>query len=627
MDGQTRRQFLKTIGFAAASTATLSVLPGCNKGMHRPAAKTPAQKQPNVVLVMTDDQGYGDLGCHGNPIIQTPNLDKLYTRSVRLTNFHVGPTCSPTRAALMTGRYCNRTGVWHTVMGRSLLRKDEVTMGDVFSASGYRTGIFGKWHLGDNYPFRPQDRGFGEVLIHGGGGVGQGPDYWGNDYFDDTYFHNGEPEKFEGYCTDVWFDEAMKFIEANKDRPFFCYLPTNAPHGPYNVADEYIKPYLDKGLPESQARFYGMITNIDDNMARLMRRLGELGLEEDTILIFMTDNGTSGGDYNAGMRDKKGSEYDGGHRVPCFIRWPGGGLTGSSDVDRLTAHIDILPTLIELCGLKRPQGVKFDGDSLVRLLMGRDENWPARQTAGWPDRTLITDSQRIEHPEKWRKSAVMTDRWRLVNGEELYDMRADPGQKNDIASGNPTVVEELRSAYDNWWADVSERFDEYCEIIIGSDKQNPTRLMSHDWHGAEVPWSQGTVRNGMQANGFWAVEIERDGTYQFELRRWPKELDAPINAAVPGGPVLRPRVFLSKTRARATEGGKAISATSTRLKIVPVSAFAESTGVDMTKPVSGDAHAVTFEVELKAGKGRLQTWFIDDKGESRGAYYVYVKRL
>jgi arylsulfatase B len=213
-----------------------------------------------------------------------------------------------------------------------------------------------------------------------------------------------------------------------------------------------------------------MVTNIDENMGRLMHRLKQLGLEENTILIFMTDNGTSGS-YSGGMRGKKGSEYEGGHRVPCFIRWPDGGLTGGSDIDRLTAHVDILPTLIGLCGLKEPRGVEFDGDSLVRLLTGRDKSWP--------DRTLITDSQRIEHPEKWRKSAVMTDRWRLVNGKELYDIKADPAQKNDIADGQPQVVEKLRKAYENWWADVSQRFDEYCEIIIGSDKQNPTRLMSH----------------------------------------------------------------------------------------------------------------------------------------------------
>jgi len=578
MGGPTRREFLKTVGFAAASTGTLSVWPSCAGVRQRAAAQS---KQPNVILVMTDDQGYGDLGCHGNDVIVTPNLDELHAQSIRLIDFHVDPTCSPTRSALMTGHYSSRTGVWHTIMGRSLLGRDQVTMADVFSASGYRTAIFGKWHLGDNYPYRPQDRGFKEVLIHGGGGVGQGPDYWGNDYFDDTYFHNGRSKKFEGYCTDIWFDGAMKFIDANKHRPFFCYIPTNAPHGPYNVAD--------KGVDSRQANFYGMITNIDENMGRLMHRLKQLGLEDNTILIFMTDNGTSGG-YSGGMRGKKGSEYEGGHRVPCFIRWPDGGLTGGSDIDRLTAHIDLLPTLIEMCGLKEPRGVKFDGDSLVQLLKGQDENWP--------DRTLITDSQRIEHPEKWRKSAVMTDRWRLVNGKELYDIKADPGQKNDIADRQPQVVEKLRKAYEDWWADVSLRFDEYCEIIIGSDKQNPTRLMSHDWHTQKVPWNQGAVLSGMQANGFWAVEVARDGRYQFELRRWPKELDAPINETIPGG--------------------KAITATKARLKIADA---------DMTMPVPRDAHAVTFRLQLKAGKTRLQTWFTDNRGNSRGAYYVYAKRL
>jgi arylsulfatase A-like enzyme len=586
MNNQSRRQFLKTVGFAAASSGTLSILPGCG-GMGRTTAAE--RKRPNVVLVMTDDQGYGDLGCHGNPVIQTPNLDRLYTQSIRLTDFHVGPTCSPTRAALMTGHYCNRTGVWHTIMGRSLLRKDEVTIADVFSAGGYRTAIFGKWHLGDNYPFRPQDRGFGEVLIHGGGGVGQGPDYWGNDYFDDTYFHNGRPKKFEGYCTDIWFDGAMKFIEANKKRPFFCYIPTNAPHGPYNVADKYSKPYRDKGVQKNQANFYGMITNIDENMGRLMRRLKELGLEENTILIFMTDNGTSGG-YSGGMRGKKGSEYEGGHRVPCFIRWPNGDLTGGIDIERLTAHIDLLPTLIELCGFKKPRGVKFDGDSIVRLLRRDDRSWP--------ERILVTDSQRIEHPEKWRKSAVMTDSLRLINGKELYDIKSDPDQKNDIADKNPQAVEKLRKAYEDWWADVSEHFDEYCETILGSDKQNPTCLMSHDWHTQKVPWHQRAVLNGMQANGFWAVEVERDGRYQFELRRWAKELDAGINEAI--------------------DGGKAITATEARLTIADQ---------DMTVPVSRNARAVTFDLRLKAGKTRLQTWFMDNRGNSRGAYYVYVKRL
>jgi arylsulfatase A-like enzyme len=474
-------------------------------------------------------------------------------------------------------------------MGRSLLRKDEVTMADVFSAGGYRTGIFGKWHLGDNYPFRPQDRGFAEVLTHGGGGVGQGPDYWDNDYFDDTYRHNGKLEAFKGYCTDVFFENAMKFIEANKDQPFFCYLPTNAPHGPYNVADTYSKPYRDKGVERQQANFYGMITNIDENVGRLVRHLERLGLEQNTILIFMTDNGTSGS-YGAAMRGKKGSEYDGGHRVPCFVRWPAGGLKGPKDIEQLTAHIDLLPTLIELCGLKRPERVKFDGTSLVPLLgVGPTD---------WPDRTLFVHSQRIEHPEKWRKSAVMTERWRLINGKELYDMPVDPSQKDDIADKHPEVVQRLRRHYGDWWADISGRFDEYCEIIIGSDEENPTRLMSHDWHSPDPAWSQGAVRSGSAANGFWAVEVARDGTYEFALRRWPIEVDKPINVAIPGG--------------------KAINATKARLKIADV---------DTTKPVSKDERAAVFQVRLKAGKTRLETWFIDDKGASRGAYYVYVQRL
>ena len=591
MSEPTRREFLKRMGLAAVSAGTVSILPSCTSTGGATAAQ---RKRPNVVLVITDDQGYGDLGCHGNAVIQTPNLDRLYAQSVRLTDFHVDPTCSPTRSALMTGHYSTRTGVWHTIMGRSLLGKDEVTMADAFSTSGYRTGIFGKWHLGDNYPFRPQDRGFGEVLIHSGGGVGQGPDYWGNNYFDDTYKHNGKLKAFKGYCTDVWFDGAMKFIEANKERPFFCYLTTNAPHGPYLVAEKYKKIYEGKGNVPNAA-FYGMITNIDENIGRLVEKLKALNIEKDTILIFMTDNGTAagfrkGGGFNAGMRGSKGSEYDGGHRVPCFIRWPGGELQGGRDVNLLTAHIDLLPTLISLCGLKKPRGVKFDGASLVPLLRNK--------SIRWFDRTLLVHSQRIEYPEKWRKSTVMTERWRLVNGKELYDIKADPGQTNNIADKHPKVVKKMREAYEEWWADLSKVFDKYCETIIGSDKENPIRLMCHDWHTPKVPWHQGAIRSGMQANGFWAVEVERDGMYEFALRRWPVEVDKPITAAI--------------------EGGKAISGTKARLKIADV---------DVSEPIPVDAHAVTFRVQLKAGKTRLQTWFTDDRGESRGAYYVYVKRL
>jgi len=586
---QSRREFLRALGIAAAG-AVANPFGAEPAGAGRRAAR----KAPNVVLVITDDQGYGDLGCHGNKIIRTPNLDALYEQSVRLTDFHVGPTCAPTRAALMTGHYCNRTGVWHTIMGRSLLRKDEVTMADVFGAGSYRTGIFGKWHLGDNFPFRPQDRGFHEVLVHGGGGVGQTPDYWGNDYFDDTYWHNGTPKKHTGYCTDIWFDGAMRFIEANRERPFFVYLTTNAPHGPYNVGEKYSGLYEGKNVPN--ANFYGMITNIDENMGRLLAKLKALGLEENTILIFMTDNGTAAGfrggkGFNSGMRGTKGSEYDGGHRVPCFVRWPAGDLGGGRNVHRLTAHVDLLPTLIDLCGLQGPAQVTFDGTSIAPLLKGDD--------ADWPDRILVTDSQRIEHPEKWRKSAVMTDRWRLINGKELYDLPRDPGQENDVADEYPNVVRKLRQAYEKWWEDVSQRFDEYCEIVLGSDEDNPARLTCHDWHGGgAVPWAQGHIRKGLEANGFWAVDVAQAGAYEFSLRRWPMEVDAPINAAIPGG--------------------RAIRAQQARLQIA---------NVDVTKPIDAQAKEVTFKVSLPAGKTTLRTWFTADDGTSRGAFFAYVKRV
>ncbi|MHC4171253.1 MAG: sulfatase/phosphatase domain-containing protein [Planctomycetota bacterium] len=276
--------------------------------------------------------------------------------------------------------------------------------------------------------------------------------------------------------------------------------------------------------------------------------------------------------------------------MPFFVRWPAGGLDEPGDVDRLSAHIDVLPTLIELCGLKKPRGLKFDGASLARLLKDR--------TSKWPDRTLMVHSQRIENPEKWRKSAVMTQRWRLINGKELYDIPADPAQANDVAGANPRVVKKLRRFYEKLWADLSKGFDEYCEIIIGSDKQNPTRLMSHDWHTPRVPWHQRAVSSGMQADGFWAVEIDRDGTYEFALRRWPKEASAPINSAI--------------------KGGKAISVTRARIKIADV---------DQSKPVDRDAIEVVFRMKLKAGKTKLQTWFTDDDGASRGAYYVYARRI
>lgn len=570
--------------------------------------------QPNVILVITDDQGYGDLGCTGNPWIQTPNIDRFYGESLRLRDFHVSPLCTPTRGAIMTGHHPVRNGAWATCWGRSILRRDEVTMADVFAASGYRTGMFGKWHLGDNYPYRPMDRGFQHVVAHKGGGVGQTPDFWGNNYFDDTYFHNGEPVPHEGYCTDVWFTEATKFIEANRDRPFFAYIATNAPHGPFLVAEKYRRMY--EGNPDiPNAAFCGMVTNIDENFGRLEATLEELGIADNTILIFMTDNGSDGGlvigegerivkGYNAGMRGKKGSYYDGGHRVPFFVRWPDGGIGGGKDIDEMAFHVDLLPTFIDLCGLKAPNGVKFDGISLTGLIHGRE--------AALPDRTqFLQYRQDTVPPEKWT-NAVVTKQWRLVRGVELYDIKADPGQQHDVAARYPEVVARLREAHEAWWEEISPRLDEYSPISLGNDAENPTRLDAMDVMG-DMAFSQNYIVLAKKSTGKWTVDVERAGTYRFSLRRWPKELGLPIGAAV------SPEEARSLTFADGSGRCATIHPTGARLRLFDR---------EWVLPVDAEALEVTFALDLaQTGVTVLEAWFMDADGEERGAYYVYVERV
>ncbi|MBO9606090.1 MAG: arylsulfatase [Paenibacillaceae bacterium] len=483
------------------------------------------KNKPNIVLVITDDQGYGDLGCHGNPVLRTPHLDRMFEDSVRLADFHVGPTCAPTRAGLMTGHDHNSTGVWHTIGGRSLLREGEVSLADLCRANGYATGLFGKWHLGDNYPYRPQDRGFDEAVVHGGGGIGQTPDYWGNDYFDDTYYDRGAPRSFEGYCTDVWFRLGLEFIErcCDDDEPFLCVIATNAPHAPFQVEERYAAPYLGR-VPDDRAKFYGMIACIDDNFGVLRRRLVQLNAADDTILIFMTDNGSATGceldqggfvaeGYNAGMRGKKGSPYEGGHRVPLFLRWPAGGIGGGRDVGELAAYTDVVPTLLDLCGMAAPEGLAFDGRSLAPLLRGTQEPWPAR--------AVVTDSQRVPVPVKWKSSAVMRGKWRLINGSELYRLDVDPGQRNDVAAQYPQLIDELRQAYDRWWERVSRQFGEEIPIRIGSPHEPVARITSHDWRGgaSDCAWNQGQIRAGKRCHSYVEVAVEAAGRYRFELRR------------------------------------------------------------------------------------------------------------
>ncbi len=583
-------------------------------------------ENPNIVLIITDDQGYGDLGCTGNPIIQTPNIDNFYADSVHLTNFHVAPTCAPTRSTIFTGHYANSTGVWHTVGGRSLLRDDEVTLADVLQNRGYRTGIFGKWHLGDNYPYRPQDRGFDEVIVHGGGGISQTPDYWGNDYFDDTYFVNGVPKKFDGYCTDVWFREGMQFIERNQDQPFFCCITPNAPHSPFNVEPRYSEPYQGQ-LSEDRANFYGMISNIDENFGKLRQKLQELNLADDTILIFMTDNGTSAGvntdenqfvvdGYNAGLRGMKNSQYDGGHRVPFFISWTGAKIRGGRDVEQLTASIDMMPTLLDLCSIDG-ESFSFHGTSLKPLVMNDAKDWQ--------DRIIVTDSQRLTNPIKWRKSAVMTNRWRLVDRYELYDMDVDREQHSNIADQYPNVIAELRAGYENWWEIVSEQFDRDIPIAIGADDEPEVHLTCHDWRNEESdsPWNQQFIRQGYIANGYWELDVKRTGRYTIELRRWADSTTHKITSGIDGDDVEWRDDWISTKYKSWYSGGVALDVKHAKLILIDPQTDTRTTHESIVE--SSDA-AIAFDVQLNEGALHLQTVLEGDEIQL-GAYYVTIQAV
>jgi len=580
-----------------------------------------AKERPNIVLVITDDQGYGDLGCTGNPVIKTPHMDELAAESTVLEDYHVAPTCSPTRAALVTGHWSNRTGVWHTINGRSMLRADEVTIGQLLKDNGYETGMFGKWHMGDNYPYRPEDRGFTEVYRHGGGGVGQTPDVWNNAYFGGGYFHNGEIVEAEGFCTDVFFEAANNFIKKSvaEKKPFFAYISTNAPHGPLHCPENYLEMYGDQ--PENIAAFYGMITNIDDNVGKTRALLKELGVYENTIFIFTTDNGTATGDsvFNAGMRGRKGSEYDGGHRVPFFIHWPAAGIDKNHVVKEITHAVDVVPTLLALTESTKPDGLEFDGVSLAQLIdpaIKRD----------WPERMLVTDSQRVINPIKWRKSAVMSQQFRLVNGTELYDIQKDPGQKTDIAKENPEQVAKMRSFYEAWWSELEPTFSQTTEIYLGQPGYDKVTLTAHDWIGdSRPPWNQQMVRAGKSAQkqkksatakhkSHWAVKAITPGTYEFSLLRWPEEADKTIVTSLPAGDNVP-----GPSRAYRANPGIAIPATEATLRI---------DGKDIeSKPVGEAETKVTFTAELTAGSHQLSPVFKTADGNEIGAFYLIVKKV
>lgn len=558
---------------------------------------------PNVILVLTDDQGYGDLSCHGNPVLKTPEMDRLHDQSIRFTNFHVSPMCTPTRSQLMSGRDALDNGAMNVSSGRTMLRRGIPTIADLFKASGYQTGIFGKWHLGDVYPYRPQDRGFNKAIWYPSSHVTSAPDRWNNDYFN-TYFRTevGSGRQFKGYCTDALFDEAMAWMKdrAKAGEPFFSYIPLNAAHSPLWVPDKYREPY--RHLDEKVCSFFAMLANIDENLGRLDRMLESSGLRDNTILIFMTDNGATQAAkfYNAGMKGQKITLWEGGHRVPFFVRWPAGKLGEPRDIAELTHVQDVLPTLVDLCDLRDTPDPKRDGVSLASLLRG--------QRAKLDDRMLVVQFSRMEHPEPAKgDAAVLWQQWRLQSDKELYDIAADPGQERNVADAHPEIVQKMRAHYEKWWADIAPQMNVLSDIVVGSDAEPETLLSPADWQDVFLD-QQRQVRRGSPVSGPWGVQAARAGAYRFELRRWPREADLPMTSAAP--------------KAKLVDGSMEPG---TPLPIAKAKLRAGSW--EKTVDVAADAKLVEFIAPLSEKPTKVQTWFYDAQGkELCGAYYVYVRQ-
>ena len=497
-----------------------------------------ASSQPNIILIITDDQGYGDLGVTGNPVIETPHMDALAKQSASLKTFYVMPVCSPTRAGLMTGRYHYRTRVVDTFKGRSMMEPNETTLAEVLRLHGYRTGIFGKWHLGDCYPMRPGDQGFEESLVHRGGGLAQPsePIENRNRYTDPLLFRNGELVQAKGYCTDVYFDAAMEFMDqsARDGQPFFVYLPPNAPHGPYqdvpeDLHEKYrakdLEPVLlgNEGSADTVARVYAMIENIDWNVGRLDRKLREAGWMENTIVLLMFDNGPNTRRYVGPLRGMKSEVHEGGIRSPFFMRWPARLQPGLVS-ERVGAYIDVMPTLLDAAGVGAPAGTAFDGRSLLPLLEGDD--------AGWEDRSLFIQAHRGDAPVRYHHMAIRNQRWKLLHPTgfqreepdadvpwELYDMPLDPGEKNNVAERHPEVVRSLRAEYDAWFDRVAgTRPDNFQppRIVAGTDNERVTVLTWQDWKVTEG--------GGWGKQGRWRLRFHGYHAYDVELK-WPAAIE------------------------------------------------------------------------------------------------------
>ena len=469
---------------------------------------------PNVIIIMTDDQGYGDLGFTGNPHVKTPVIDQFAKESIKFNKFYVSPVCAPTRSSLMTGRYSLRTGIRDTYNGGATMATNELTIAEMLKQAEYNTGVFGKWHLGDNYPSRPIDQGFDESVIHLAGGMGQVGEittYYKRDssYFNPILWHNGEQENYEGYCSDIFTNQAVDFIEKNRKSSFFCYLAFNAPHTPLQVPDKYYQLYKDidpaSGFEnddrpfvkmsekdkEDARKVYAMVTNIDDNIGKLLQKLDKLNIADNTIVIFMTDNGPQQTRYVAGMRGKKGSVFRGGVRVPFYFKYPAL-FKKNNTIEITAAHIDILPTISQLCNVQLPNDRVIDGKSLLPLIEGKNVEWANRPLFFYWSR---------RYPELYNNIALQKGNYKLVGNNDynapieefnLFNIDIDPYEQTNLVLDNKAIAKDLKSELDQFYKELinSENLLNQPRIIVGSQYENPVILNRNDADGQRGIWAQ-----------------------------------------------------------------------------------------------------------------------------------------
>lgn len=551
-----------------------------------------AETRPNIVFVLVDDAGYGDFGCHGQPFLKTPNIDRLHSESVRFTDFHAAPMCTPTRSQLLTGQDALRNGAASVSSGRTFIRRGIATLPERLVAAGYRTGMFGKWHLGDSYPHRPMERGFQTAVWVKGWGFTSAPELT-NSLLDGRCYRGAEEARFRGYVTDFCFEESMAWMRerGRAGEPFFCYVPLHAAHTPHQVPEKYSALFAGKPAPG----FFGMLANIDENMGRLEAFLRETGLRENTIVIFSTDNGGTAGvrSHNAGLRGHKTEYYEGGHRVPFFVRWPAGKLA-PRDIAWPAQAQDFLPTLLEFCGVAA-DSAGLDGVSLARLMRGG---------AAPADRMFVVQygaSPAVPTDPKKHRACVVWNRWRLVHGTELYDVQADRAQQRDLAAEQPEVLGKMRDFYEKWWAGIEPLLSDYVPLSVGAEAENPVLLTSADWQGIYADNKNHILTAVGGARGApWNVQVERAGEYEITLRRWPFETESPL-----AGKLMN--------------AGKALPIANAHLSIA---------GLERDVSTGPDAVAASFRVRLPAGRTQLHAWFRDAQGgDVCGAFYARVARL